>query len=1056
MKKLLFRSPILLLLLIIPEITVSSQNLKFKAFGADKGLRDNYVYNIQQDDNGYLWFGTGEGLCRFDGFNFIVNFRGDSLSGGIVDKSFKDRKGRVWFGFRDGSIAVLENTIFKVIRPDSQFIGNIVGFAENNKSEIIVATQNKGIILINDKYSLTYYTEGLEDQILSTICLTADDDLLAGTYDGLYLFHFQNETPAFRLTGKIKGIPNAKILTIVQRHDSNKYWVGTEDEGLFLMNIPGNDTQSIGITKTGASFGLAYSKIQDIFEDDERNLWVCTNGEGVFRLTPSAKDSSFSSVIQYNDQNGMPSNYVSDIFQDSENNIWFATTGQGITVLKDQAFTFFNFESPLFNDNILSLANEGNIYYLGGENGLLIKDLSRKQSDILLDSRNGLPNDKITVLHKDGYGYVWIGTAHSGIYRMKTGENFAKRFFFSQNSLENIINTIKEDKDFIWVGTNSGVISFSKKDYSKTRYTTDQKLPHNKIRDILIDSKNKIWIATRSNGLYNLTDATPLSIEPRTECEFVSIVEDKEGHIWAATDGDGVFQFKKDTLRHFSTSEGLRSNYCYSIACDANGNIWIGHRLGMSKIESKTRQITSYSVEQGISVDCNYNAVITNSNNNLVFGTSKGIILYDAGKDIKDIYPPKLNITGLRISDLDYDFTQDIYLPYKDYKIRIDFIGINLKNPEGVKYQYKLEGYDETWSEPSNILFYSPRLSDGNYTFVLRACDEMGICAESPMLKIHIKLPIWKIWWFILLMIFTLVSIVYIIIKVRERNQKLLQEFLQKSLDERTKEVREQSEEIENKNRDITDSITYAQRIQASILPPVKRMQDIFPGSFIFYQPRDIVSGDFYWYDRVGNDKFIIVCADSTGHGVPGAFMSMIGTTMIKDICSRPGVSSPSQMLMALDSEIMSALTQNVEAEKSNDGMDMIVAEFDLKAKYLRVATAMRPIILFIKGEQIYIKGSRHSVGGGHYQDEHEEKVFEDKEFQLSKGDLVYMFSDGYPDQFGGPLGKKFKMVRLKNLLRDIHDKSMEEQLNAVKINFNLWKEDYEQVDDVLFMGVRI
>ena len=124
MKKLLTQSQILFLLLITSEITLFSQNLKFKPFGADKGLKDNYVYNIQQDDNGYLWFGTGEGLCRFDGFNFTVNFRGDSLTSGIVDKSFKDRKGRVWFGFRDGSIAVLENSIFKVIRPNSQFIGN--------------------------------------------------------------------------------------------------------------------------------------------------------------------------------------------------------------------------------------------------------------------------------------------------------------------------------------------------------------------------------------------------------------------------------------------------------------------------------------------------------------------------------------------------------------------------------------------------------------------------------------------------------------------------------------------------------------------------------------------------------------------------------------------------------------------------------------------------------------------------------------------------------------------------------------------------------------------
>ena len=134
--------------------------------------------------------------------------------------------------------------------------------------------------------------------------------------------------------------------------------------------------------------------------------------------------------------------------------------------------------------------------------------------------------------------------------------------------------------------------------------------------------------------------------------------------------------------------------------------------------------------------------------------------------------------------------------------------------------------------------------------------------------------------WYLLVL-----ATIFIIFKIRERNQKAIQEYLQRQLDERTREVVMQKEEIEIKNRDITDSINYAQRIQASILPPIKKLHDTFTGSFVFYQPRDIVSGDFYWYEKVGENKFMVVCADSTGHGVPGAFMSMIGTTLIKDIC---------------------------------------------------------------------------------------------------------------------------------------------------------------------------
>ncbi|NJM15167.1 MAG: SpoIIE family protein phosphatase [Bacteroidales bacterium] len=151
----------------------------------------------------------------------------------------------------------------------------------------------------------------------------------------------------------------------------------------------------------------------------------------------------------------------------------------------------------------------------------------------------------------------------------------------------------------------------------------------------------------------------------------------------------------------------------------------------------------------------------------------------------------------------------------------------------------------------------------------------------------------------------------------------------------------------------------------------------------MYYQPRDIVSGDFYWFDRVKDNRFLLVCADSTGHGVPGAFMSMIGTTLIKDICMRDSMNSPSKILQNLDRELQSTLNQNVDAEKSNDGMDIIVCEINMETLFLRFSSAMRPMILYKDGQEIYLKGSRSSVGG---QNTDESKDFEEQGFQLSKG----------------------------------------------------------------------
>jgi serine phosphatase RsbU (regulator of sigma subunit) len=220
----------------------------------------------------------------------------------------------------------------------------------------------------------------------------------------------------------------------------------------------------------------------------------------------------------------------------------------------------------------------------------------------------------------------------------------------------------------------------------------------------------------------------------------------------------------------------------------------------------------------------------------------------------------------------------------------------------------------------------------------------------------------------------------------------------------------------------------------------------------IIFHPRDIVSGDFYWFDKVNDEKFIIVCADSTGHGVPGAFMSMIGSTLLQDIVARKGITRPSEILSLLDKQIFATLNQNVDIGVSNDGMDMVVCEFNVKTRHMRFASAMRPVIMVMGGESYYVKGNRCSVGG----ESVVEKYFDDQEYYLREGDTIYMFSDGLPDQFGGKDGKKMKIARLKKLLDEVSKLPMNEQKENISSFFFDWKGDYEQVDDILLMGIRV
>jgi serine phosphatase RsbU (regulator of sigma subunit) len=178
----------------------------------------------------------------------------------------------------------------------------------------------------------------------------------------------------------------------------------------------------------------------------------------------------------------------------------------------------------------------------------------------------------------------------------------------------------------------------------------------------------------------------------------------------------------------------------------------------------------------------------------------------------------------------------------------------------------------------------------------------------------------------------------------------------------------------------------------------------------------------------------------------------MIGSTLIQDIVTRKSVTRPSEILSMLDKLIFSTLNRNLEVGVSNDGMDMVVCEFNMKTRHVRFASAMRPVIIIMGGEPVYIKGNRSSVGGMAYS----EKFFDDQEYYLAEGDAVYLFSDGFPDQFGGEDGKKLKVARMKKLIESLVDMPMDKQKDHITNFFYDWKGDFEQVDDILFMGIRM
>lgn len=328
--------------------------------------------------------------------------------------------------------------------------------------------------------------------------------------------------------------------------------------------------------------------------------------------------------------------------------------------------------------------------------------------------------------------------------------------------------------------------------------------------------------------------------------------------------------------------------------------------------------------------------------------------------------------------------------------------------------------------------------------------EEMGTIMGLDMAKLEAqRQKSQKTIWFMIAIITVMGAVIIIVIFVIRQN-KQQKRILELEVDRQTKEIKE-------KNRDIIDSINYAQRIQSALLPDIEGLKSNgIEGAYVFFKPRNIVSGDFYWAHNEGS-RMMIACADCTGHGVPGAFMSMIGTTLLNEICANERDLKPGEILERLDAQLISALSQKNNSGVQ-DGMDMAIMSYDAASHSLMVAGARRPVYFFNNGEMLEIKGTKRSIG--ERDDKSRANEFTTTQMEVCKGDTLYMCSDGIADQFGGqseesPNGKRLKSTGLKKMIEQVNKLSIRDQEMALEKMYEEWKGTCYQVDDVSMIGVR-
>ena len=785
-------------------------------------------------------------------------------------------------------------------------------------------------------------------------------------------------------------------------------------------------------------------------------------------LPPAANFTNF------NTEQGLALSSVRCAYKDKTGNLWFGTAGGGASKYDGKSFTTFS-------------------------------------------TAQGLANNIVWSITEDKTGNLWFGTNGGGVSRYD-GKSFTT-FSTAQGLANNSVWSITEDKTGnLWFGTAEGLSVLSVKDVEK-----------------LSEKKNKVKSEnitlfrnyTTKNGLAN---------------DFVTQVkEDKQGNIIIGTNEgftvlkDGLNSFKSGAIEIYNNKTGYPVkdvNAGQAMLIDSKGIIWAGTgddktalvRFDYSAVNKNTKPLTLFiqSVKVNEENICWYNMVqITNGNesakeqndtnnshdsqfrksakDSLSVPDSSALLLAQFNAFGKTVPQEILDEQFKKFSDIKFDgitkwypLPENLILPYNHNSISFDFIAIETGRNFLVRYQYILEGYDNDWSpltEKTSATFGN--IHEGTYTFKLKARSPEGVWSD-PITYTFKVLPPWyrTIYMYALYILLLIGSVVLIVwwngIRLRARAKELAEEVRKATL-----EISNQKNIIEEKNKNITDSINYAQRIQRAMLPHRKDIWAAFPNSFVLFKPKDIVSGDFYFFShpspervlpdqppplgkerelnsslmgRLGGAPYFIAVADCTGHGVPGAFMSMVGAERLTDAVQQSN--DVGEILSLLNKGIKISLKQSENESTTRDGMDIALCSVEFPSRdgsvRLQYAAANRSIWIIRNGSASLTTGSQPVVEeikatkkaiGGFTEDSQQ---FETHEIKLQQGDTIYLSTDGYADQFSGQTNKKLMTKKFKEILVSIQSKTMKEQGKYLDDFMENWKSGTEQIDDILVIGIRV
>lgn len=739
------------------------QLASFRNFSVENGLGQSQVYSVIQDHKGYLWFGTrGGGLSRFDGQNFESFTDRQGLVNNYIYSLKEDRNHILWIGTNDGLSSYNGKWIRTYKHPPYKNHFAVFGLTLDSEEKLWVATNHGVFTVKNDSLVCMNRFLGIDDGTINAIFSDSRGILWMGTGTGLFSSEKKGSKRILINHGKHSRVMRNAI-TCVKEDLSGKIWIGTYGDGAYVYNRK-------TYYRVDLKHELYKQTVFDLFFDEANVAWFATLNAGLIQYDQKTKE-----FTNYTEKNGLGNNHVRSIIKDNWGDLWIGTSGGGVSQFAGKLFSHYSVSAGLGGNFIYSIYRDksNKLWFGTSQNGVSIYDNGTFSQ---LNVQNGFEAIKVKAIIEDEDSLMYFGTEGQGIGMLSAGGfswlDETRKYYVRQMA--------KDQRGRIWVATSgSGLICISEQGKKVERISLDEGLLHMRLTSVFVDSRGLIWYGAESAGLacYNPQTRTTkiLNRDSGLSADAVrTIIEDSKGNMWVGTAGAGIncieYGPKLKVVKKISIESGMHSSNVYLMVFDANKNLIVGSESGLDILDlNETNQIKSikhYGKSDGfLGVETCQNSVWKDADGKIWFGTINGASCYNLSNLQVNRTAPILSILDVQLFYeslsktryagviLPWSSYQRLHLPYDQNHLSFLFKGINLKNPEGVEYSWKMSGFENKWSPwtKEQRIVYS-NMSPGKYTFLLRSRNEDGFINPNPeRFSFTIARPFWLTTWFILI-----------------------------------------------------------------------------------------------------------------------------------------------------------------------------------------------------------------------------------------------------------------------------------------------------------------